>query len=274
MQIALDGTPSLGYCRRTSKPPSALQRCWPVAVAMLALLARQARADESWRVNAGPAVTVVPQYPGSRGELTLPLPWVDLAYKQCLFLNTNHGLGAYIVNRGNLQLGSSLWFRRGRFHDESAGVANLDDIATAPQGQLFARYQLGSIILGTTLARDFGGSSGLTIDTTVGWQLQLSPRAQVALGAQTSYGNSRYMQAWFGVTPEQARASGLSQYSPGSGFTSVGPTASLNYVLSQRWTLSARVVENVLTSKASDSPIVERNALPTIAIGVAYHFLP
>jgi MipA family protein len=274
MQIALNRTPSLGYSDRTSNRPSALHRPWLVAGALLALVARQARADENWRIDAGPAVVIAPQYPGSRGELTLPVPFVDVAYGQCLFLNTNHGLGAYIVNRANLQLGSSLWFRRGRFHDESARVANLDDIATAPQGQLFARYQLGPTILGTTLARDFGGSSGLTIDTIVGWQLQLSPRAQVTLGAQTSYGNSRTMQAWFGVTPEQARASGLSQYSPGSGFTSVGPTASLNYVLSQRWTFSARVAENVLTSKASDSPIVERNALPTIAIGTAYHFLP
>jgi len=274
MQIALDGALSPGYGHQTSRPPSALQRAWLVAVALLALLARQARADESWRVNAGPAVAVAPQYPGSRGELTLPLPLVDITYRQCLFLNTNRGLGVYFVDQGNLQLGSSLWFRRGRFHDESSRVANLDEIATASQGQLFARYQIGPIAFGTTLARDFGGSSGLTIDTTVAWQLQLSARADLALGAQTSYGNDRYMQAWFGVTPEQAQASGLSRYSPGAGFASAGPTLSVNYALSPRWTFSARAAEDFLTAKASDSPIVERNALPTIAIGATYHFLP
>lgn len=274
MHIALNGTRGVTCGRRISNPPSALHRLWLVAGALLALVARQARADENWRVNAGPAVAVAPQYPGSRGELTLPLPLVDITYGQCLFVNTNHGVGAYWVNQENLQLGSSLWFRRGRFHDESARIANLEDITTALQGQLFARYQLGPIVLGTTLARDFGGSSGLTIETTVAWQLKLSPRTQVELGAQTSYGNSRYMQAWFGVTPEQARESGLSEYSPGAGFASVGPTASLNYVLSPRWTFSARVAENFLTSKASDSPIVERNALPTVVVGAAYHFLP
>ena len=274
MQIALNRTRGVACGRRTSNRPSALHRPWLVAGALLALVARQARADENWRVNAGPAVVIAPQYPGSRGELTLPLPLVDITYGQCLFLNTNHGLGAYAVNQEDLQLGSSLWFRRGRFHDESARVANLDDIATALQGQLFARYQLGPIVLGATLARDFGGSSGLTIDATVAWKLKLSPRTQVALGAQTSYGNSRYMQAWFGVTPGQAQASGLSAYSPGAGFASAGPTASLNYALSHSWTFSARVAESFLTSKASDSPIVERNALPTIAIGAAYHFLP
>jgi MipA family protein len=274
VQIAQNRTRGIPCGRRTSNRPSALHRPWLVVGALLALIARQARADENWRLNAGPAVVIAPQYPGSRGELTLPLPLVDIAYGQCLFLNTNHGLGAYVVNQENLQLGSSLWFRRGRFHDESSRVANLDDIATAPQGQLFARYHFGAIVLGATIARDFGGSSGLTIDTTVAWQLQLSPRAQVALGAQTSYGNGRYMQAWFGITSEQARASGLSVYSPGAGFVSAGPTASLNYVLSQRWTFSARVAENFLTSKASDSPIVERNALPTIMVGAAYHFLP
>jgi outer membrane protein len=273
MQIALNRTRGVARGQRTPSSPS-LHRVWMFAGASLALLARQARADENWRVDAGPAVVVAPQYPGSRGELTLPLPFVDIDYSRCLFLNTNHGVGAYVVNQENLQVGSSLWFRRGRFHDESRRIADLDDIPTAPQAQLFARYRLGPIVLGTTLARDFGGSSGLTIDTTVAWQLNLSSRTQVAVGAQASYGNSRYMQAWFGITPQQARASGLSEYSPGAGFASVGPTASLSYTLSQRWTFSARVAENLLTSKASDSPLVERNALPTIAIGAAYHFLP
>ena len=82
------------------------------------------------------------------------------------------------------------------------------------------------------------------------------------------------MRAWFGVTPDQARASGLAEYSPGAGFSSAGAIASLNYVLSTRWTLHARLAENFLTSKASDSPIVERNASPTIAVGATYHFLP
>ncbi len=274
MQIAFNRTRDPSYRPRRPKPLAVLRRLWPVAVAMLAPLARPARAQESWRIDAGPALVVAPQYPGSRGELTVPLPIVDIAYGRCLFLNTTHGLGAYVINRENLQLGTSVWFRRGRFHDESSRVADLGDIATAPQGQLFARYRLGPIVLGTTLARDFGGSSGLTIETSFAWQLQLSSRAQLALGAQGSYGNRRTMDAWFGVTPEQARVSGLPEYSPGAGFTSVGPMASLNYMLSQRWTVSAHVADNILVGKASDSPIVERNALPTIVVGATYHFLP
>jgi outer membrane protein len=269
MPIVLNRLRALRTRRPTLEPLGAVHRRGLLAVTMLALQMQPVRAEEGWRVDAGPGLAMTPQYPGSRGELAMPLPMVDIAHGKCLFLNTDHGLGAYLVNRRDLQLGSSLWFRRGRFHDESSGVANLGDIDTALQGQLFARYRWGPIDLGTTVARDFGGSSGLTVDTSVAWQLQLSPRGQGGLG-----GNSRFMQAWFGVTSEQARASGLSEYSPGAGFSSVGPSASLNYVLSQRWTFHARAAENFLVGKASDSPIVERNALPTIAIGATYHFLP
>jgi outer membrane protein len=274
MQFAFDRVRDLPHQRPTSQPRGALRKRGLAAMAIMALQMQASRAEDSWRVEAGPGLVVTPQYPGSRGELTLPVPMVDLDYRRCLFLNTEHGLGGYAVNREGLQLGSSLWFRRGRFHDESARIADLGDIDNALQGQVFVRYRHGPIVLGTTLARDFGGSSGLTVEPSILWQLQPSPRVHLALGAQGFYGNGRYTQAWFGITAAQARASGLTEYSPGAGFTSAGPIASLTYVLSPRWTLRAHLAENFLTAKASDSPIVERNALPTIAIGATYHFLP
>lgn len=274
MQIAFNRQHGLRYRSSALEPLLALKRRGLLAAVMLTLQMRPVLAEQAWRVDAGPGLAVAPQYPGSRGELTLPLPMVDIAYDQTLFLNTEHGLGAYAVNRDDLQLGSSLWFRRGRFHDESSRLAALGDIDNALQAQLFGRYRLGFVELKTTLARDFGGSSGLTVDSSVALLLQPAPGLSAAVGVQGSYGNGRTMQAWFGVTPDQARASGLAGYSPGAGFSSVGPNASLNYVLSQRWTLHARVAENFLTGKASDSPIVERNASPTIAVGATVHFFP
>jgi outer membrane protein len=274
MQITFKWKLSARAGHGVSKALTPLHRGGLVAATALALQWQPLRAQSNWQVDAGPALVVTPQYPGSRGELTLPLPMVDISFGPTLFLNTEHGLGAYAVNMEGLQVGSSLWFRRGRFHDESSRLTELGDIDNALQGQVFARYRFGPIDLGTTLERDFGGSSGLTIEPSLAWRLQVSANAAVALGAQGSFGSSRAMQAWFGVTPEQARASGLAQYAPGAGFSSVGPIASLNCVLSRRWTLRARLAENVLTSKASNSPIVERTSSPTIAIGATYHFLP
>jgi MipA family protein len=264
----------LRRAHRTPRFFSALRRPGLVAATALALQAQPVRADQGWHVSSGPALVVEPQYPGSRGELTLPLPMMDVAYGRWLFANSDHGLGAYIVNNDRWQVGSSLWFRRGRYHDENSKIADLSDLNTAAQGRLFASYVLGPIALGTTVARDFGGSSGLTIDSNAAWRLQLNSTAQISVGVQATYGNSRYMQAWFGVTADQARASQLPEYSPGAGLRSVGPTASLSYALSQRWTLMARASNEFLTSKANGSPIVERNSLPTVAVGVVYHFIP
>src|SRR5258708_6577017 len=162
MQSTFNITRSLRRGYRAFRPLAALRRPGLVAATALALHTQPARADEDWHVNAGPALVVAPQYPGSRGELTLPLPMVDVTYGRCLFLNTDHGLGAYVVNSDRWQVGTSLWFRRGRYHDESSRIADLGDINTAAQGQLFGSAALGPIVLGTTLERDFGGSSGLT----------------------------------------------------------------------------------------------------------------
>jgi len=274
MPLKLNRARSLVQAYCTVRAFAAPRHAGLVAATALALQAQPARADEGWHVSAGPALVVAPQYPGSRGELTLPLPMLDVTYGRCLFLNSDHGLGAYVVNRNGWQVGTSLWFRRGRYHDESSRIADLDDINTATQGRLFASYTAGPIVLGTTLARDFGGSSGLTIDANAAWRHQLSPSTQISMGVQGTYGNSRYMQAWFGITPDQAHASQLPEYSPGAGLRSVGPTASVSTVLSHRWTVVAHVSDEFLTSKANNSPIVERNSLPTVAVGVVYRFLP
>ncbi len=242
--------------------------------AMALALDPPAKADEAWRINVGPAVSVMPQYPGSKGERIMPLPMLDIDYGHCLFLNSSRGLGGYFLYDDHWQLGGSVWLRRGRHPDQGGRISGLDGIGTAAEAELFAAYRLGPWSLGLTAAKDLGGSNGLTLDADAGWHLQLSPRLQASLGAEIAFGSSRYMQAWFGVTPDESRNSGLPAYSPGAGFRSAGPKVSLVYTRTRRWTLSALAGEDFLIGKAGDSPVISRKAMPMLAIGASYRFTP
>lgn len=263
------------HAHRDPGPPrSGLQPLLVAAVLASASPGSRAEPAERWRIEAGPGLVTMPQYPGSRGELTWPIPMVDIEYARCFFLRTDRGLGAYFLDREDVQAGTSLWFRRGRFSDESSEVSALGDIATAVQARLFANYTAGAIRFGVDVARDFGGSSGVTVDANADWRFQIGPSLRGSVGAETTYGNSKYMSTWFGVTQSQAAASGLAEYAAGSGFRSAGPTASLTYAWDRRWTFRLRVAQDFLVGTAADSPIVDRKALPTAAIGVTYRFIP
>jgi outer membrane protein len=183
-------------------------------------------------------------------------------------------LGVFLCNDAGLQLGASLWFRRGRHHDDGATVANLKDIGTAGKAQLFASVTRGPIVFDATLAQDIGGSKGLTLDSSASWRFAFSTRAHASFGVTASFASAKFMQTWFGVTAEQSSSSGLPEYSPSAGLKSAGPTASLSYALTPRWSLNTAIAYDVLVAKAADSPIVERRGLPTIALGVGYHFAP
>ena len=237
-------------------------------------LAPEAMADPTWYAELGPGVAVFPKYPGARAERVWPIPAAEIRYGDSLFFNTRRGLGLSWHNDPQWEMGVSLWLRKGRNHDDGAAVAELEDIKTAAQAQLFMTSHCGPVWFDTTASADIGGSKGLTLDFSTAWRFAPSTRLSGSVGVGVSVASRKFMQTWFGITAEQSAASGLPQYSPGGGVKSAGPTATLRYALTDRWSINTALLYDVLLVKAADSPVFERRGLPTATIGVAYRFAP
>jgi MipA family protein len=237
-------------------------------------LVPEAIADSHWSAEVGPGVGVFPRYPGARGENVWPIPSVDIHYGDSLFFNTRRGFGVTWLEEPQWQMGASLWFRKGRSHNDGASVARLDDIKTAAKAQLFLASHCGSFWFDTTVSQDIGGSKGQTLETSASWRFAPTTRLHGSLGVEASFASHKFMQTWFGITAEQSAVSGLPQYSPGGGVESAGPLASLRYELTQRWSINTALLYDVLLAKGADSPVVERRALPTLMVGAAYRFAP
>lgn len=244
------------------------------AIALSLVLSPLALADGKWAVDVGPGVVAFPKYPGSRALRIWPIPEAEVHYGDSLFFDTHRGLGVYFCNESDLQFGTSFWFRGGRRHDDGVTVARLEEIHAAGKAQLFATVVRGPFVLDAVLAQDLGGSKGLTLDTSAAWRFAFSERARASVGITASLASKKFMQAWFGVSAEQSSVSALPEYSSGAGLQYVGPTASLTFQLRPRWSLNTAIAYDVLLSKAADSPIVERRALPAIVAGVMYQFAP
>jgi outer membrane scaffolding protein for murein synthesis (MipA/OmpV family) len=245
-----------------------------VMTVLLAGVSPRTPASEGGHADVGPGLVVTPAYPGSDQQDVLPIPLVDIQYGRSLFLNSRQGFGVYFINGKALQLGASAGYRRGRDHEDDAILENLPDVDFAGVARLFVKYNAGPIVLGAAVGRDLGGSSGLTVDVDASWRITLSSRMHGSLGLQSSFGNDKFMQTWFGITPEQSHASGLTEHHASAGVKSVGATASLGYELTPRWRLTSAITYDLLMGDAADSPVVQRKGMPTFALGASYHFFP
>jgi outer membrane protein len=245
--------------------------CASLAVAALAAASARA-ADSNWSIRAGPGFVITPEYPGGNDDVVLPIPMIDIAYGRSLFLSSWRGAGAYFVNNERWQLGASLLFRRGRDRRDAERVAALKDIDDHAAAQLFFSQNLGSIIVSTSVAQSITRNVGLTLDGSLAWQFRPSVATRAQIGVQGSFGSEKYMNSWFGITPQQARASGLREYSIDAGLRSAGAFASINYDFSPNWTIVAVAAYDALAADAADSPVVAREAMPMLAVGALYYF--
>lgn len=79
-----------------------------------------------------------------------------------------------------------------------------------------------------------------------------------AIGPRLTWSDERYQDAWFGVTPADAVASGLPAYDPGGGIQAYGATASFLTQLGPRWGIYSYAKYDRLTGDAADSPLVRQ----------------
>ncbi len=81
----------------------------------------------------------------------------------------------------------------------------------------------------------------------------------VNFGPRASWGASRFMDTYFGVSGSEAERSayGLDEYDPSAGFYSAGVELGARYSFSDAWGLEGKATYERLINDAANSPIVE-----------------
>ncbi|MDC6165809.1 MipA/OmpV family protein [Paucibacter sp. XJ19-41] len=95
-----------------------------------------------------------------------------------------------------------------------------------------------------------------------------SSDVSIELGATA--GDKKYMQTFFGVTPEQAAATKFKAYAPKAGFHSVEASINWNYKIDKKWGVVTSLGVNHLLGDAGKSPIVQRKSTPTGMVMLTY----
>jgi outer membrane scaffolding protein for murein synthesis (MipA/OmpV family) len=261
-----------------SRPPSAVRFLLAALLSGSALFTPIAvRAESDWIVTVGARVSTSPPYEGAPGENIRPslIFSARRADRPFRFTPPDDGGSLTLFASKHFDFGPVLNFRNGR--GDTGKLVGFNKIGFAVEPGLFAdvwatdwlraRVQVRQGVVG-----NFGAVGDAGID-----YIHTGKRWDFSIGPRIGYGDARYMNTYFGVTPlEAARNPYLNHaYIPGAGVRYGGVEVAYGY----QWTRHLRAVIDLgyhrLAKVANDSPVVSldgsRNQY-TAGIGVSYSF--
>ncbi len=231
----------------------------------------------------GVGVGMVPDYLGSKHYTVAAAPfirWTLAGSERYLQLNVTE-LSFNVLNSPNWVLAPVLNYRPGRDDVDDKRVDKMDKIDDTVDVGLSVGYVWKDkanprhrFITNLTYYADAGDVyRGWIVSAGARYWLQVSRPIDMQIGVGANYGNSQYMDTYFGVDSKDSRKSGLKKFTADEGFRDVNAQLGMVFHLSKSWHVGAGLKYFYLTSDAGDSPVVDTrgDANQLIAgFGVAY----
>lgn len=230
----------------------------------------------------GPGVATVPTYEGSTNRRALAAPDLTLVYRTRDRGTVEFGQRGLIwnaVEAGLFRFALVTQFDLGRKDkDTSALDPTPGDKRLAGMGHVHASTEVGvgigygPVMLVARESLGEHGSQGTQADLTVEVPWSVSNRFGLRFGLGATWADRDYLQAYFGVTPAQARSTSFSVYSPKAGCRKVDASIGAEYAIASSWTLQAHVAFSRLGDEAAVSPLVGRRNGASASLAMTYGF--
>ena len=215
--------------------------------------------DDEGRTRIGIGAHAYPSFPGSDDFDIGPLLDLDTARdgEPFRYEAPDESFGFALVNAGGFRFGPVLNFEGARTAEDVG--ANLPKVKFSLEPGGFVSLDLSdSFRLRGEVRKGVSGHKGWIGLAGADFVMRDGDSWLFAIGPRVSWSSNRYHEAWFGVTPVDAVASGLPAYDPGGGIHAYGGTATVETQLGPRWGLYAYAKYDRLVGDAADSPIVRQ----------------
>jgi len=224
-----------------------------------------------WDFDVGLAFSIQPKYDGAKDYRILPGPTVDIRYRDIAFISTGEGLGWNIFHGKNYRAGLALTYDFGRRLNRDAKDRGLGvNVSAAPEFKAFAEYVIFPVVFRGDVRRAVGGYDGVVGDLSVYLPVIGSQKYFVLIGPTATYGNRPFQQEFFGVSPEQAQASGHEPFIAEPGFKSYGIGSNATWLINDHWRLTGTFSANRLIGDAASSPTTQRKTQYGFAMSLDY----
>ncbi len=254
-------------------------RLWPiVSVAPILLAAGSAAAQQGdWIVTVGAGVSASPPYEGApntqiRPTLSFNARRADKPYR---FTPPDDGSSLNLFSSQHLDLGPVINIRDGR--NDTRRLVGFQKIGWAAEAGVFANLWFTDWFRARAQIRQgIIGHSGAVGDAGIDY-IHTGKRWDMSIGPRVGYGDARYMETYFGVTPAEALASPflIKPYTPGAGVRYEGVELAYAYRPTDRIRATIGLGYHRLTGVAAASPVVglagSRDQY-SAGVGVTYGF--
>jgi outer membrane protein len=236
-----------------------------LSIPIMTVGAGTAQAQDHVVIGAG--VAAAPKYQGSEDYRILPIPAIDIK-RGWFFANLRNGVGIEPISTETLTISASAVFVQGiRSKDLPAGIDRLSDAVGA---RIFSSIRTGGFVATLGATKVLGGTKGTIADASLSYRVQLSSRFMLTPTVAATWADRKYNDRYFGVTAAEALASGLPQFTAGSGFKDISGALTASYRLTDRVTLSATGSVSTLLREVEDSPIVRKKTQPLGLFALTY----
>jgi MipA family protein len=263
------------------------------ALAVYCALPATARAESAgkegksdWDVVLGLGVVAAPVYEGSTHYLAMPIPMLAVSWRHTVSLGIE---GLSISHKtGGLRYGAGLTYDTGRKDNGknvfgmSSGdhrLEGLGRIKPAAGLRAFASYDLRplenipAVVLDASVTKLFGShNDGVLVQGGLAMPYQLGQSWRLTPKIGTTWANDRYMDEYFGVTPEQASRSQFPSYHAKAGIKDASLGLNVTYTIDKNWFVSGDGRVKKLLGDADSSPVSATDLNASFVTLVGYHF--
>lgn len=235
------------------------KRTLMATAALAAALVPGVSLAEGWIVTLGARVSANPPYEGAGHDVLAPTPMFSLRRADSVYRFTPPDDGSSLALLANryVDFGPVVRFRYAR--GDSGDLAGLDTVNWAVEPGVFLNLWPANWLRGRVEARrGVIGDRGWVGDAGVDL-IYTGSRWEASIGPRIGYGDTRYMDSYFQVTPQEAAASPLidTVYNPRGGRRYTGAEAALGYRLLGGFRVIGDIGYHRLTNDLADSPIVK-----------------
>jgi len=240
------------------------RRTAPIAAVLTICLAAPAFAQDTGdegarRTRIAAGAQLYPSYPGSDSFDIGPMFDLDRARgtEPFDFEAPDESFGFSVVDLGGVRFGPAINFEGARSAKDVG--APLPKVKFSLEPGAFVEFDLAeSFRLRAELRKGVTGHKGWVGTAGADWISRDGDNWLVSIGPRVTWSDNRYQDAWFGILPADAVASGLPAYNPGGGIHAVGAAASFETQLGPRWGIATYAKYDRMVGDAADSPIVRQ----------------
>lgn len=207
----------------------------------------------------GLGVGYAPDYEGSDDYMAVPLIQARVNWQHGYFVSLlGNTLRANLVPNRNWHFGPVVRYRMERDDVDDNRVDNMKKVDAAVELGVFGAYSDEHWLMRVAVLEDAAdGHDGSLMELGLGYKVPLQQRGVLTLFATSTYADSDYMDAYFGVSSSDAKASGLSTYDADSGFKDFSIGLAWQHNFDDKWGMLTLAKFTQLLDDAKDSPVVD-----------------